>query len=335
MRTPNTTSLIASLFINVLATCGADAQVNPPTDAHTLDAAELLASGFAAPASAEVGGDVTFTFDAADDVRLSLMPQEATSQPETGTEHAEGGESDAGALARKAQNPVADMISVPFQNNFNFNTGPDNQVQWILNVQPVIPIHISEEWNIITRTIMPIINQPSPAPGIDSEFGLGDIQFTSFFSPAKPGKLIWGVGPVFQFPTATDDILGQGKWCAGPSAVVLTMQGHWVYGGLINQMWSFAGDDDRPEVSQMLFQPFVNYNLPKGWYLTSSPIITANWKADSDNTWTLPLGGGVGKIARIGHLPVNIQLATYWNVIHPDNAGNWQLRFQVQLLFPQ
>ena len=237
-------------------------------------------------------------------------------------------------LAKAAQNPVAKLISVPFQNNFNFGVGPNDVTQYILNVQPVIPITLSEAWNLITRTIMPIINQPSPAPGISSAFGLGDINPTFFLSPAKSGKLIWGVGPTFTLPTATDSMLGNGKWCAGPAVVALTMQGHWVVGALANQQWSFAGWGDH-DVSALLVQPFVNYNLPHGWYLVTAPIMTANWEANSGDKWTVPLGGGIGKIQRIGKLPLNLQLQAFYNVEKPDNAADWQLRFQVQFLFPK
>jgi hypothetical protein len=244
------------------------------------------------------------------------------------------GEDNQEELAKAAQNPVAKLISVPFQNNFNFGVGPNDATQYILNVQPVIPISLSEDWNLITRTIMPIINQPSPAPGVPSVFGLGDINPTFFLSPAKSGKLIWGVGPTFSFPTATDSMLGNGKWCAGPAVVVLTMQGHWVIGAIANQQWSFAGWGDK-DVSAFLVQPFVNYNLPHGWYLCSAPIMTANWEANSGDKWTVPLGGGIGKIQRFGKLPLNIQLQAFYNVEKPDNAADWQLRFQVQFLFPK
>jgi hypothetical protein len=148
-------------------------------------------------------------------------------------------------------------------------------------------------------------------------------------------QLIWGAGPTFTLPTATDSMLGSGKWSSGPAGVVLTMQGHWVVGVLANQQWSFAGWGDN-DVSAMLIQPFVNYNLPHGWYLTTAPIITANWKADSDNRWTLPLGAGVGKIVKLGRLPINVQLSAYNNVVTPEAFGaDWQLRFQVQFLFPK
>jgi len=238
-------------------------------------------------------------------------------------------------LAKKTQNPVADLISVPFQYNVNFGVGPHDDVQYILNIQPVIPFKLTEDWNLISRTIVPLIYQPELAPGVGEVFGLGDIQESLFLSPAKPGKVIWGLGPIFQFPTATDDSLGQGKWGAGPTAVALTVHGPWVLGALVNNVWSFAGDSDRRDVNQMLLQPFVNYNLPDAWYVVTAPIITADWEADSDDRWTVPIGAGVGKIVRLGKLPVNAQASAYYNVIRPDNAAEWQLRIQIQLLFPR
>lgn len=244
-------------------------------------------------------------------------------------------EEGAEALAKKAQNPVADMISVPFQNNFNFGVGPGDDLQYVLNIQPVIPIKLGADWNLITRTIAPIIDQPEMTAGAGSTFGLGDINTSLFFSPAKPGKFIWGVGPILQFPTATDDVLGTGKWCAGPTAVGLFTPGHWVIGALANNIWSYEGDDDRSDVNQFLFQYFINYNLPHGWYLVSAPIITSNWEADSGDQWTVPFGGGVGKIVRIGKLPLNLQLQAFYNVAKPDLGADWSMRFQLQFLFPK
>jgi len=237
-------------------------------------------------------------------------------------------------LAKEAQNPVAKLISVPFQNNLYFNTGPNHVTQYVLNIQPVIPISLNDDWNLITRTIVPIINLPSPAPGAPNAFGLGDINPTFFLSPAGSRKLIWGVGPTFTLPTATDSLLGNSAWSAGPAAVVLTMQDHWVVGALLNQQWSFAGWGDH-YVSAFLAQPFLNYNLPHGWYLTSSPIITANWAADSNDQWTVPVGGGLGKIQRFGKLPINFQVQAFYNAVNPTFAPDWQLRFQVQFLFPK
>lgn len=250
-------------------------------------------------------------------------------------------------LAKKTQNPVADLISVPFQNDYNFAVGPKhNHMAYLLNIEPVIPIHVTEDWNLITRTIMPIINVPSLAAGVNGATGLGDINPTFFLSPAKLGKLIWGIGPTFTLPTATDSQLGAGKWSMGPAGVALLMEGHWVVGALMNNQWSVGGWGDKA-VSQFLLQPFINYNLPDGWYLSSSPIITANWRADkAGDVWTAPLGGGVGKLFRLGQvlpvegdsiakLPINTQLQIFGNVARPEAAAKWQLRFQFQFLFPK
>lgn len=250
--------------------------------------------------------------------------------------HAEGGAAD---LAKAAQNPIAAMISVPFQNNTNFNVGPDDKTQNILNIQPVIPVDLNAEWNLVTRTIIPVISQPALSAAQDRTNGLGDIQFSAFFSPkaTTASGWIWGAGVIAQLDTATDDVLGAGKWGLGPTAVALKMDGPWVYGGLLNNVWSVAGDDDRDDVNAMLFQPFVNYNFPDapGRYLTFAPVITANWEADSDDRWTVPLGMGIGQITRWGKQPVNLQASAYYNVEKPDNAADWQLRLQVQFLFPR
>lgn len=244
-------------------------------------------------------------------------------------------EVDTKALAEAAQNPVANMISLPLQNNTSFGVGPGDDTQNVLNIQPVVPLSLSEDWNLITRTILPVIYQPAMVEGGDSEFGLGDINATLFVSPAKPGKLIWGVGPVFSLPTATDDVLGTDKWSAGPSVIALTIQGPWVIGGLVSNQWSFAGDDDRADVNSFLFQYFVNYNMDDGWYLSSAPIITANWEADSGNQWTIPFGGGFGKIFKIGKQAMNAQLQSFYNVETPDGGADWSIRFQLQFLFPK
>ncbi len=274
---------------------------------------------------------------------LVALPAGQAAQPEPSAEE----------LAKKTQNPVADLISVPMQNNWNFGAGFNhNKTIYVLNVQPVIPISLSEEWNLIARIIMPIINQPNLSPSFGglvpstTGTGFGDFNPTFFFSPAKPGELIWGIGPTMTLPTATDRDLGSGKWSAGPAGVALTMQGHWVFGALLNNQWSFAGWGDKA-VNAMLLQWFVNYNLPDGWYLTTSPIVTANWKADrGGDVWTVPIGGGFGKLFRLGQilplegspmakLPINAQIGAYGNVVKPEFGPEWQLRFQIQFLFPK
>ena len=274
---------------------------------------------------------------------LFALAAPGAAQQETSTEE----------LAKKTQNPVADLISVPLQNNWNLGAGlHHNKTIYVLNIQPVIPINLNAEWNLITRIIMPVINQPALFPTYGglvpstTGTGFGDFNPTFFLSPSKPGEFIWGLGPTFTLPTATDRDLGSGKWSMGPAGVALTMQGHWVIGALLNNQWSVGGWGDKP-VNQMLLQYFVNYNFPGGWYLTSSPILTANWKADkAGDVWTVPLGGGVGKLFRLGQilpleghpiakLPINTQLAAYGNVHHPESGPKWQLRFQIQFLFPK
>ena len=238
-------------------------------------------------------------------------------------------------LAKKAQNPIANLISLPLQNNTNFGIGPSDETQNILNIQPVWPFSISDNWNLITRTILPVVSQPNILTGGEGRInGLGDATFTGFFSPKGSGNVTWGVGPVFLIPTATDDALGSDKWGAGASVVVLTMPGHWVVGSLISNVWSFAGSGDQ-DVDLFTWQYFINYNLVDGWYLTSAPIITANWEADSGNKWTVPFGGGAGKIFKIGKQPVNGQASAYYNVEKPDSGPDWQLRLQLQFLFPK
>ena len=240
-------------------------------------------------------------------------------------------------LAKLAQNPVGNLISLPFQNNTNLNFGPEKGTQNILNIQPVIPISISAEWNIITRTILPIVWNPNLGPDTPGKNGTGDIVFTAFLSPAKPGHWIWGAGPVVQVPTNSNAQLGNKNWGLGPSFVVLHLEhgDPWVYGFLVNNIWSMSSNKQGGSYSNGLIQPFVNYNFAGGLYLTSAPILTAEWKADSGNRWTVPIGGGVGKIFHFGRLPVNTQLSAYYNVVRPDFGANWQIRAQVQLMFPK
>ena len=231
-------------------------------------------------------------------------------------------------LAEQAQNPIANLISLPLQNNTNFNVGPDDRNQNILNIQPVYPFSIGDDWNVITRTILPVMSQPL-ADG-DRQNGLGDTSFTAFFSPKDSAKLTWGVGPVVLIPTSTDDSLGAGNWGGGLSAVFLGMPGNWVVGSLFSNVWA-------QDVNLFTWQAIINYNIPNGngLYLTSVPIMTANWEADSDNRWTIPVGGGVGKVFKIGKQPVNGQVSAYYNVEKPKFGADWQLRLQLQFMFPK
>jgi hypothetical protein len=247
-------------------------------------------------------------------------------------------------LRQASQNPVADLISVPFQNNTNFGVGKLDNTQNILNIQPVIPVHLNQDWNLVTRWIMPVTYQPPFFAGDTTDFGLGDLTPELFISPKNPIPLapglglVWGVGPAFQLPTATDSRLGSGKWSAGPGlvALLLSQKPNVVTGFVVNNLWSFAGDEDRANVNLMTLQPFFNYNLPEGWYLTTSPLITADWEADSKNRWTVPVGGGFGRVFKIGSQPVNAQLTAYDNVVSPQVTGaDWQLRSEFTFLFPE
>ena len=240
-------------------------------------------------------------------------------------------------LAKLAQNPVGNLISVPFQNNTNLNFGPEKGTQNILNIQPVIPIEVDKDWNIITRTIVPLIWMPSLGPDTPAKNGIGDIQFSAFLSPATPGHWIWGVGAIAQLPTNSSEELGNKNWGLGPSFVVLHLDhgDPWVYGVLVNNVWSLSSNKQGGSYNNGLIQPFLNYNFEGGLYLTSSPVLTVDWKANSGQQWTIPLGGGVGKILHLGKLPVNTQISAYYNVVKPDFGPNWQIRAQVQLMFPK
>jgi hypothetical protein len=240
-------------------------------------------------------------------------------------------------LAKLAQNPVGNLISVPFQDNVNLNFGPEKGTQNILNIQPVVPFSISDDWNIITRTILPVISMPALGPDTGSTNGIGDIQLTAFLSPANPGEWIWGAGPIVQFPTNSTAELGNRNWGLGPSFVVLHLEkgSPWVYGVLVNNTWSLTSSQQGGAYNNGLIQPFVNYNLDSGMYFTTSPVATVDWEAVGSQRWTVPVGGGVGKIFHLGKLPVNAQVSAYYNVVRPDNGANWQIRAQVQLMFPK
>lgn len=241
-------------------------------------------------------------------------------------------------LAKIAQNPVGNIISVPFQNNTNLNYGPEEKTQNVLNIQPVIPVSINDNWNVITRTIVPVISMPELAPDVSSQQGIGDTVFTAFLTPANPGKWIIGAGPVAQLPTHNNSELGNQNWGLGPSVVMLHLDhaSPWVFGLLANNVWSTTDGKQGGTYNNGLLQPFLNYNFKGGLYLTSSPILTANWKAEeSGDIWTVPVGGGIGKIFHFGKLPVNSTLQAYYNVEKPEYGADWQIRAQVQLMFPK
>jgi hypothetical protein len=231
---------------------------------------------------------------------------------------------------------VGNLISVPFQENMNLNAGPQDRTQNVLNIQPVIPIAMNSDWNIMTRTILPIVLQPGFAPNQDRTNGIGDLQFTAFLSPAKPGVWIWGLAPSPSCRRTATSCSATTMAGLGPSFVVLRLErgNPWVYGVLVNNIWSVSSSSS-PSYSNGLMQPFVNYNFKGGAYLTSSPVMTVNWKAKGSQQWTVPMGGGMGKIFHFGRLPVNTQVSAYYNVVRPDFGANWQVRAQMQFMFPK
>ena len=255
-------------------------------------------------------------------------------------------------LAKQSQNPLGTIISSPFENNFYFGIGPSDSTAYALTWKPVYPVDLGD-WNLINRFIVPavysegqdedtildssiVVNNASLTGLLTgSEFGLTDMTYTAFLSPKDTGSWIWGVGGAFVLPTATADRYSGDKWSAGPSFVALTMPGNWVTGMLAQNVWSYAGDDDANDVNSFLFQYFVNYNFDDGWYVSSTPIITANWEADSGNQWTVPFGGGLGRLIKHGKLPVDYKLAAYWNAEKPEFAPDWQLQFTIKFLFPK
>ena len=236
-------------------------------------------------------------------------------------------------LAKESQNPVADRISLPMKNKFQSGLGEKDAFAYELELQPVYPVNLGD-FNLINRFIVPIAYQEEPYEGMGNTFGLKDTTYQAFFSPADAGDIIWGLGPTMIIPTHTDDSLGNDKWSAGPAALALTMRGPWVSGLLAQHFWDFAGDSDASDVNVSTLQYFINYNTPD-YYLNTSPTMSYNWDADSDKAWTIPVGGGIGKIFHFGKMPVDLRLSAYLNVEAPETAPDWFDEFQVKFMFPK
>ncbi len=236
-------------------------------------------------------------------------------------------------LAKKLANPVSSLISVPLQGNVDCCFGPKQGYRYTLNLQPVVPVPLDDDWNLIVRTILPMVYRQAPAAGFDDRFGLGDTEQSFFLSPAKSRDgVVWGVGPVFLWPTATDRAFGTGKWGAGPTAVALRQAGGWTYGALANHVWSYAGHGDRESVSQSFVQPFLSYTFPSTFGLSLSSETSYDW---GRRAWTVPINAGVSRLLKIGGRPVSVGLSGRYYARAPHDGPKWGLRFVTTLLFPE
>ncbi len=268
-------------------------------------------------------------------VALLACPAGASAQ---GQASAPAASSPSGAadVAQQLANPIANLVSIPFQFNWEQGVGPNEDLRFILNVQPVVPFSLNEKWNLIGRMIVPFIGQPSLVPGGEPTAGTGDILLSTFISPVESRRAIWGIGSVVALPATTDPFLGSGKWSIGPTAVVLKQAGQITYGALVNHLWSVAntGNYERADVNQTYLQPFFNYTTRNAVALGISGEASANWEADRD-TWTVPLMFSISKVTRLGPFPFSLGGGVGFLVAKPDGAPDWKLRFNATLILPR
>jgi hypothetical protein len=234
-------------------------------------------------------------------------------------------------LAKQLQNPLADLVSIPFQNNFNGGGSAGNAAAYNLNFQPVIPIELDARWTLIVRPIVPYYNVPL-ANG-ERSTGLGEIMIETFLSPSAAGKFIWGVGPVFSFPTATNDAMATGCFAAGPVVALVYMDGPWVLGTLITQLDAFARMGSM-HLDTTSIQVFLNYNLPKAWAIGTVPTFVKDWNLHGEQ-WLVPVGATLSKTLSIAKVPISLSLGFYANVVHPDGGSPWLTRMVVTFMFPK
>jgi hypothetical protein len=236
-------------------------------------------------------------------------------------------------LAQQLANPVSSLISVPFQSNWDFGIGPEDASRYTLNIQPVVPLSLDEDWNLIVRTIVPVIDAESSAAVVPDASGLGDIVQSFFFSPVDPvNGWIVGAGPAFLYPSASDALLGSEQWGVGPTAVALKQDGPWTWGALVNHLSSFAGDEARVDINATFLQPFVSYITPSKTTYTLNSESTYDWERDQ---WLVPLNAVVSQLVAIGDQPVQLSLGARYYAEGPDGGPEWGLRAAVTLLFPR
>jgi len=233
------------------------------------------------------------------------------------------------ALAQQKLNPLAEAINLPATLSFGFGFGPRHDVQPSLTFQPLFPLRLSEDWRLVTRSNASIIDIPGP----DGVTGLADIDVSFFLTPAKTATWVWGAGPILQFPTATNDALGTGKWSAGPTGVLAYVDGPWLNGLLVSQLWSFAGPSSREDVSLTQIEVKLSYQFSSGWYVDTNPTMTYDWKAPGGQGWTIPVGMDVGKVFKLGNQAMSLQVGAYYNAKKPAGTADWVLETQFTLIY--
>lgn len=270
---------------------------------------------------------------------LSLVPVGSALAQQAAGEGTQTGGQSAQELANKLANPVSDLVSVPLQFNWENGVGPDDGLRMVMNFQPVLPMKVSPDWNVIGRFILPVVSQPALVEGGPTSFGTGDIVLSAFLSPSASTQLTWGVGPVLALPTTTNPFLGAGKWSIGPTAVVLKQRGPWTYGALVNHLWSYASVSqsarERPDVNATFLQPFLAYATPAGVTYAINTESTANWEAESGERWTVPINLQVTKLVRFGPFPFSMGMAGGVYATAPEGGPHWKLRAVFVLLLPQ
>lgn len=237
-------------------------------------------------------------------------------------------------LAKQLSNPIANLISVPFQANWEYGVGPEDDARFVLNFQPVMPFSLNEDWNLIARVIVPFVGQPALVPGGEPTSGISDILASFFFSPTK-STIVWGVGPALSLPTNAEPTLGTEKWSAGPTFVVLKQAGPWTVGALANHIWSYGGDESRSDVNQTFLQPFVAYGTKGGVTFNVNTEASGNWEAESGQRWTVPINFTISKVTRLGRRPLSLALGSGYFVEKPEGGPSWKLRASLTLIFPR
>jgi hypothetical protein len=272
---------------------------------------------------------------------LAALPARGQGVAETTPALPSPAEPSAQQLAQRLSNPLADMVSVPLQFNWEQGVGPEGGTRFVMNFQPVVPFAIGRDWNLVGRMVLPVVGQPVLFPGGEATSGVGDVLLSGFFSPTKPSDgrrksgAIWGVGPVISLPSNSEPTLGSGRWSAGPTVVLLKQSGRWTSGGLANHLWSFAGNDERKDVEQTFIQPFVAYATPTGVTYSVNSESTASWKAKSGERWTVPVNLTVSKMARFGPFPASYGIGGGYFVDKPTGGADWKLRMAVTIILPK